>query len=338
MSANVRFAEPRDADRIRTLYREAPQPFPMGEIEISFKSEPTHVVDTRWPGAKLAIAEEGERVVGAAWVAPHTLLVGGEPRPAAYLGGLCVHPDQRRKGIARALTEARIEHARSRTGESTVLYTYIVPSNAPSIGNAERWGKVTDRKVSAIQLPASVARARFPSRWSLRRATKDDAPEILAAFARHRSAYGAYWNASEELDAYLRRDDPTRSAWLLVDRAGRLLAGAQLLREDRLMANLTRPPKLGSTLAGLASMSIGRAMLCGLWESDRAEGAAAALWGAVAALLRNESVWLYAQGDPTGGPKLMSALALRFASTPLLVVASDARPFAGPRPVDLVLM
>ena len=80
---------------------------------------------------KLLVAEYNHKVVGMMRVA---FRPGGE----AYLAGARVHPEYRRKGVATALTEKCIEHARKRGARFASLAT--ASSNLPAIKLAEKLG------------------------------------------------------------------------------------------------------------------------------------------------------------------------------------------------------
>lgn len=62
----------------------------------------------------ILVAEAGSGLVGFAEVAVRSVAEGAPPGPTAYLEGIWVDPDHRRRGIARALLAAAEDWARQR--------------------------------------------------------------------------------------------------------------------------------------------------------------------------------------------------------------------------------
>jgi GNAT superfamily N-acetyltransferase len=54
----------------------------------------------------------------------------------AVLDSLKVHPDYRRRGIARRLTDRRLERATELGGDEVVIVAYIQAGNTASLANA----------------------------------------------------------------------------------------------------------------------------------------------------------------------------------------------------------
>ena len=79
----------------------------------------------------LAQAEDGS-IVGAGIVAFADVEIEGKVYRGAHLSGLMVHPDHRRRGIAKALTEWRLERA----GPDAVVVAAIQSGNKGSFANA----------------------------------------------------------------------------------------------------------------------------------------------------------------------------------------------------------
>lgn len=60
--------------------------------------------------------------------------------PGHYLGGVTVHPDHRRRGVAVALTDARMRWVAARPDHEGAVYYVVNPANRASIALHERWG------------------------------------------------------------------------------------------------------------------------------------------------------------------------------------------------------
>jgi GNAT superfamily N-acetyltransferase len=87
------------------------------------------------PQQQWVVAEGADGLVGAAQVTLGETEVEGERRPSATLTSLMVHAAHRRRGIATALTEWRLERA----GPDAVVAATIQAGNAASFANARRW-------------------------------------------------------------------------------------------------------------------------------------------------------------------------------------------------------
>jgi predicted N-acetyltransferase YhbS len=75
------------------------------------------------------------RVVGAGTVDFHDVEIEGEVYRGAQLANLMVHPEHRRRGIATALAESRLERA----GPDAVVVAAIQSGNEGSLANARKW-------------------------------------------------------------------------------------------------------------------------------------------------------------------------------------------------------
>lgn len=87
------------------------------------------------PQLEWVVAEAGCEVIGAAQVIFSETVVEGERRPCACLASLMVDPAYRRRGMARALTEWRLERA----GPDAVVVAAIQTGNVGSLANARHW-------------------------------------------------------------------------------------------------------------------------------------------------------------------------------------------------------
>jgi predicted N-acetyltransferase YhbS len=88
------------------------------------------------PEAQWVLAETADgNVVGAGFIDFDDVEIEGDVYPCAHLSGLMVHPDHRRRGIAGALTEWRLERA----GADSVVVAAIQSGNEGSFANARKW-------------------------------------------------------------------------------------------------------------------------------------------------------------------------------------------------------
>ncbi|WP_420113084.1 GNAT family N-acetyltransferase [Pseudactinotalea sp.] len=86
----------------------------------------------------LLVAEEHELRLIVGWAQTYHHREPRDEAPAGhYLGGVTVHPDHRRRGVAVALTDTRLSWLAERTSEA---FYVVNPSNRASIDLHERWG------------------------------------------------------------------------------------------------------------------------------------------------------------------------------------------------------
>ena len=135
------------------------------------------------PDQEWVVAEGEDGLVGAAQVTVGETEVEGERHRCATLTSLMVHAAHRRRGVATALTEWRLERA----GPDAVVAATIQAGNAGSFANARRWAT---QIFGTLTLPVFRAgKAPSPRAGMEIREPKDDAEwasaaEGLAAFER----------------------------------------------------------------------------------------------------------------------------------------------------------
>jgi len=135
------------------------------------------------PGLRWVVAEDGGELLGAAQVSFGECELEGELRRFALLNSLMVHRDHRRRGIARALTDWRLEQA----GDALVLAN-IQSGNEGSFANARKWAT---HFIGQLTTPPFGVVGRAPrSRFELREATGGDWDAAAAGLAR----FEAGWN------------------------------------------------------------------------------------------------------------------------------------------------
>jgi GNAT superfamily N-acetyltransferase len=128
------------------------------------------------PKAEWVLAETDEGVVvGAGTVDFDEAEIEGDVHRCARLSGLMVHADYRRRGIAKALTEWRLERA----GSDAVIVAAIQSGNEGSFANARKWAT---QIFGTMLLPAfKVAAKRAPEGLELRGPQNDAEWEQVAS-------------------------------------------------------------------------------------------------------------------------------------------------------------
>lgn len=133
------------------------------------------------PGRQWVVADTGTALIGAAQVTFSETEVEGALYRCACLSSLMVHPDHRRRGIAKALTNWRLERA----GPDAVVVAAIQTGNVGSLANARSWAT---QIFGSLTIPVFPTRARSssPKGLDLREPEGDDewaqAAAGLAAF------------------------------------------------------------------------------------------------------------------------------------------------------------
>ena len=184
------------------------------------------------PELEWVVAESEGRLIGGAQIIHGDTEVEGKAYPGAVLSSLMVHPDHRRRGVATALTEWRLE----RVTPETVVVAAIQHGNEGSIANARKWATQIYGKLVLTGFRASGR----PPRSALEfREPRDDAEwdEAAAGLARFEDG----WNLrTPETGTSLReRAERTLAGerfqhYVVAVEDGRLVGGYQLQEGGRL--------------------------------------------------------------------------------------------------------
>jgi GNAT superfamily N-acetyltransferase len=104
-------------------------------VAVDYVRNPVEAYAALRPDLEWVVADAGAELIGAAHVSHGETEVEGLLHPCACLSGLMVHPDHRRRGVAKALTEWRLERA----GPDAVVVAAIQSGNVGSLANARTW-------------------------------------------------------------------------------------------------------------------------------------------------------------------------------------------------------
>jgi GNAT superfamily N-acetyltransferase len=184
------------------------------------------------PELEWVVAESEGRLIGGAQIIHGDTEVEGKAYPGAVLSSLMVHPDHRRRGVATALTEWRLE----RVGPDTVVAAAIQHGNEGSIANARKWATQVFGKLVLTGFRASGR----PPRSALQlREPRDDAEwdEAAAGLARFEEG----WNLRTPETGPTLRERTERTLggerfqrYFIAIEDGRLVGGYQLQEGGRL--------------------------------------------------------------------------------------------------------
>ena len=203
------------------------------------------------------------------------------------LYALAVHPDRRRRGIARALTDWRLALARERHGEEVVVLASIQTGNAGSVANARAWARQVFG--ATVQIPHRV-RGRPPVLGSLDVRAPEGEEWAQAAAGLNAFYAGANLHvpaAAAGLQAWAAASPfptPFRHYRVAVDR-GEVVAGVEVVEQSRLFRiRVERVPPLLRVLAiGVlpAGDVLEQALALHLWHAPGRAAAGRTLWEAV---------------------------------------------------------
>jgi len=239
---DLRQARPDDGDALAALALASAD---TGRVRVSprYLRNPVEAFASLVPELTWVVAEEKGSLVGAAaYATDEEREVEGERYPGAMLGSLMVHPAHRRRGVARALTEWRLE----RIGPDAIVVAAIQTGNEGSFANARKW---------STQIFGSLLIPLFPpaddyTGPAVREPEGDDEWE---AYAEGLAAFERGWNLrTPETGASLRErsgrtldGERFRHAYVAVE-SGRVVGGIELFESGRLQTIVIEhlPPEL----------------------------------------------------------------------------------------------
>jgi GNAT superfamily N-acetyltransferase len=130
----LRAARPDDFEQIAAL---ADASADTGRIAVKprYLRNPVEALAEVSPELEWVVAESDGKLIGGGQVIHGRTIVEGEEHPSAVLSSLMVHPEHRRRGVATALTEWRLERA----GPDAVVCAAIQSGNDGSVANARKW-------------------------------------------------------------------------------------------------------------------------------------------------------------------------------------------------------
>jgi GNAT superfamily N-acetyltransferase len=181
------------------------------QVAVDYVRNPVDARAALNPDLEWVVADAGAELIGAAQVSLGEREVEGSLHRCACLSGLMVHPDHRRRGVATALTEWRLERA----GPDAVVVAAIQSGNVGSLANARSWATQIFGSLTIPVFPAGK-RSYAANGLDIREPMLDSEWEEAAAGL---TAFERGWNL---------RNPQTAAS--LRERAGRTLPSGERIR------------------------------------------------------------------------------------------------------------
>ncbi len=187
----------------------------------------------------VAVWQASRAIIGCGFVRYSRIQYEGTLRKYAWLHGLRVHADYRRRGVATRLAEWRVRRARERVGDDGVIGANIQQGNEGSLLVARSWQKyVAGELVSGVvgmrQKPPELLTG-----VTIRRAESEEYSAVARGMNSFYEDYNFYSpETGESLAEWLAVtpfDDAMRHCFVAVDDAGNIVAGMGIVEGHRVM-------------------------------------------------------------------------------------------------------
>jgi GNAT superfamily N-acetyltransferase len=300
----LRAAEDRDGQAVTELALAAAD---TGAVRVAphYLHDPLATTRVLRPESEWVVAETDDgRVVGAGHVDFGDAEIEGEVFRCARLSGLMVHPDYRRRGIAGALTEWRLERAEP----DQVVLAAIQSGNEGSFANARKWATQIFGK---LVLPVfKVAPSHPPTGLELREPQDDAEWEQVAAGL---DEYERGWNLRiPETAAQIRErlaktplDVPVQYQIVAVE-GGQVVGGCELHEGGRLQTivveHLPAPMRVLNAVVRVVPKDgvVRNTAVARLWHAPGRDEVGRALWAHARSAAADAANSVSAQFDPRG--------------------------------------
>lgn len=192
-----------------------------------------------------AVAKQDGEVIGMVFGEVRWVQCAGQVKPGVYISHLRVHPDHRRQGIARGLSDWALEYITDLLRSDAVLYGAIMTGNV-SLKLANRYGFQTTEPIQGGVVPMRKRPTASILDLEVRPAKRNELPDIVEGMNAFYSEHNLWSPVSvDTLDAFLtQRVAGVRPNQLYVAvRGDQVVAGLSLSdRTELIRMRLARAP------------------------------------------------------------------------------------------------
>ncbi len=253
-----------------------------------------------------AVAERDREVVGMVFGEVRWVQYAGQVKPGVYISHLRVHPDHRRHGIARGLSDWAMEYITDLLRSDAILYGAIMAENI-SLKLADRYRFQSTKPIQGGIVPM---RKRSPASipdLDLRPAKRDELPDVVDGM---NTFYGEHnlWSpvSVDTLDEFWGREvaGVNLNQLYVAVRSGEVVAGLSLSDQTKLVRmRLARAPwyvrLVGGWLGVLPESGILEALTVRrVWFKEGELEAARYLWDSLRYDLRDQGNCMGIAYDP----------------------------------------
>jgi GNAT superfamily N-acetyltransferase len=253
-----------------------------------------------------AVAEQDGKIVGMVFGEVRWVQYAGQVRPGVYVSHLRVHPDYRRQGIARGLSDWALEYITDLLRSDTVLYGAIMAGNV-SLSLADHYGFRTTKPIQGGIVPMRKSPPASIPDLDVRPANRDELSVIVEgmnAFYREHNLWSPV--SVDSLDEFLGQEvaGVKPNQLYVAVRDGQIVAGLSLSDRTRLVRmRLARAPWYVRLLGGWLGLLPASGILDALtvrrvWFQERELAAGRYLWDSLRYQLRGQGNCIGLAYDP----------------------------------------
>jgi GNAT superfamily N-acetyltransferase len=253
-----------------------------------------------------AVAEQNGQIIGMIFGEVRWVQYAGQVKPGVYISHLRVHPDHRRKGIARGLSDWALEYITDLLRSDVVLYSAIMAGNV-SLKLTARYGFQASEPIQGGIVPMHKRPPASIPDLNLRPAKRDELPRVAEGMNDFYREHNLWSPVNDEMLAEFLRQEVAGvkpNQLYVAARDGEVVAGLSLSDRTKLVRmRLARVPwyvrVLGAWLGLLPVSGILEALTVRrVWFKEGELEAARYLWDSLRYDLRDQGNCMGIAYDP----------------------------------------